>query len=145
MIVSSEIARYTGSARAIAAPPLPPGPWQPEQFCSYRVLKSEISLGTTGISPGPGRPGALVHPHKPSAVRPTALRMSARNLIVIRSYLVFRPSIPEPQYRHVLEKARTGACALSPDAPRPIPRRYQKQTAKQCPTSHPYARRATGI
>src|SRR5580704_9604126 len=122
-IASSAIAKYPGLARARAAPPFPSGPWQPEQFCSYRVLKSEISPGTIGISPGPGRPGAFAHPYEPNAERPRAPRMRRRNLIAIHSDLVFRPSIPEPQSRRALEMARIGACALAPDAPQPVPRR----------------------
>src|SRR5882757_1926297 len=43
--VSSAIARYTGSASAIAAPPFPAAPWQPAQFSAYRVAKSKISFG----------------------------------------------------------------------------------------------------
>src|SRR6202035_264478 len=117
-IASSATARYTGFASAIAAPPFPSEPWQPEQFCAYKAPKSELSRGTIGIfpGPGPGRPGALVHPHKPSEVMQTTRRMSKRNLIVVRFGLVVRHSIPVLQSRHAPGKARTGARANAPAA-----------------------------
>src|SRR5277367_6793533 len=62
-IVSSAIARYTGSPSAIAAPARPSAPWHPAQFSPYRTLKSEISLGTMGVLAASGFPGALAHPH----------------------------------------------------------------------------------
>src|ERR1700749_3823670 len=45
IVVSSRMARYSGLARAIAAPPRPSAPWQPAQFCAYRVPKSTTWLG----------------------------------------------------------------------------------------------------
>ena len=37
---SSTMARYTGLARPIDAPPRPSAPWQPAQFCAYKVPNS---------------------------------------------------------------------------------------------------------
>src|SRR5277367_1003854 len=46
----------------MAAPPFPSAPWQPEQFCEYKVAKSEISLGAIVSEPAAGCPGAASQP-----------------------------------------------------------------------------------
>src|SRR5262245_38985056 len=53
----STIARYTGLASAIAAPPRPLAPWQPAQLPAYNTSKSTTSFGESAIDPVPGWPG----------------------------------------------------------------------------------------
>src|SRR5262245_48008714 len=45
----STIARYTGLAGAIAAPPRPLGPWQPAQLLAYSASNATTSFGAGSI------------------------------------------------------------------------------------------------
>src|ERR1700691_527927 len=115
--VSSATARYTGSARAIAAPPFPLSPWQPAQFWPYSTLKSVISLGTIGVSAAVGRPGAPAHPHNAATESPKVPRMIKWNLIAVRPSLGVPSSCPALLHRHAPEMARAAAWVLAPGAP----------------------------
>src|SRR5882762_64974 len=70
--VSSAIARYTGSASAIAAPPFPTAPWQPAQFSVYRVAKSKMSFGARTSESLRGWPCGEAHPESSIALSAAA-------------------------------------------------------------------------
>ena len=59
---SSTIARYTGLASAIAAPPRPLAPWQPAQLSAYNASNSTTSFGASVIEPARGWPGGVPQP-----------------------------------------------------------------------------------
>ena len=59
---SSTIARYTGLASAIAAPPRPSAPWQPAQLSAYSAPNSTTSFGASVSEPVRGWPGGVPQP-----------------------------------------------------------------------------------
>src|SRR6185295_9356793 len=58
----STIARYTGLASGIAAPPRPLAPWQPAQLSAYNASNSTTSFGASVTEPAPGWPGGAPQP-----------------------------------------------------------------------------------
>src|ERR1700676_3326538 len=101
IVVSSTMARYTGLARAIDAPPRPSVPWQAAQFCAYRVLKSETWLGATGAGSVRGSRFRVLQ-----AASITRLRIASSDRILIR-FIAGSPralvveSFREPRFRPV--------------------------------------------
>src|ERR1700686_5439632 len=107
MTVSSAMARKTGFARAMAAPPLPSTPWHPAQFCPYRRLKSTTSLGGSISKSDRGMLGDLLQATQARSATIAAIvratRM-ARRFIADDFLRPSRPSLPVLQSRRGLRK-----------------------------------------
>ena len=127
---SSTIARYTGLASAIAAPPRPLAPWQPAQLLAYNASNSTTSFGASVIEPARGWPGGVPQPtNSTPSVATSIVDAESHGTCVTTVSLLAAKSFPAPRCPRARRTRRSRASASATGERPPRPRRCRRPSA----------------